>query len=219
VSGLSDVVETDGTDDEPVTLPPRRYVGDRALAWWLVVGGAIGLLASATLLVEKIKLLADPSYVPSCSLNPVLSCGSIMSTEQAELLGFPNPVLGVAAFPLVVATGATVLAGARLARWYWWGLQAGVTVGMAFVVWLVWQSLYEIGALCPYCMVVWAVVTPTFFYVTLRNLEAGLFGAGAVDGAVGRTIRSWHPVVLLAAFLLVIVLAGQRFWSYWSTLL
>ena len=26
-----------------------------------------------------------------------------------------------------------------------------------FVHWLIFQSLYRIGALCPYCMVVWAV--------------------------------------------------------------
>lgn len=40
---------------------------------------------SITLTVEKIALLKDAAYVPSCSINPVLSCGSVMTTPQAEL--------------------------------------------------------------------------------------------------------------------------------------
>ena len=41
---------------------------------------------------------------------------------------------------------------------------------MVFVHWLIYQSVFVIGALCPYCMVVWAVTIPTFFYVTVHNL-------------------------------------------------
>lgn len=58
-------------------------------AWWLLIAGAIGLVASMTLTVEKIDILLDPSYVPSCNINPILSCGSVMMTPQASLLGFP----------------------------------------------------------------------------------------------------------------------------------
>ena len=54
-------------------------------------------LASLTLTVEKIELLIDPSYVPSCSINPVLSCGSVMVTHQASVFGFPNPLIGIVA--------------------------------------------------------------------------------------------------------------------------
>ncbi|MDE0776535.1 MAG: vitamin K epoxide reductase family protein, partial [Nocardioides sp.] len=130
----------------------------------LLLGGAAGFAAAFVLVVEKIALIADPDYVPSCSLNPVLSCGSIMETDQAELFGFPNPLIGVAAFAILMTTGAALLAGASLARWYWIALQVGAVLGLAFVGWLISQSLYVIGALCPYCMVVWAVVIPVFFY-------------------------------------------------------
>ena len=57
-------------------------------------------IAAATLLIEKIELIEDPSYVPSCSINPILSCGSIMVTDQAEIFGFPNPILGIIGFSL-----------------------------------------------------------------------------------------------------------------------
>lgn len=191
---------------------------DRRLAWWLLAAGLIGLAAAGTLLVEKIALLKDPDYVPSCSMNPVLNCGSIMKTDQAEVFGFPNPMIGIASFAVVAATGAAVLAGGRLARWYWLGLQAGVTFGVGFVAWLAFQSLYRIGALCPYCMVVWVVVLPTFWYVSLRNLHAGVFGEAAQRSRVANVLRSYHAPPLLAVFLLLLVLIAERFWSYWSTL-
>ncbi|GAA0985685.1 hypothetical protein ENKNEFLB_01694 [Nocardioides aquaticus] len=191
----------------------------RPLAWLLLLGGVTGLLAAATLLVEKIALIADPAYVPSCSINPVLSCGSIMSTPQAELFGFPNPIIGVAAFPVLAATGAALLAGARLARWYWLGLQVGVVLGLALVGWLVFQSLYRIGALCPYCMVVWAVVVPVAFYVTSFNLRAGLLGGAAARSRAVRMVAESHVLVLAVVLVLVLALVLHRFWSYWVTVL
>ena len=192
---------------------------DRRLAWGLIVGGVIGFIAAAVLLVERIKLAQDSAYVPSCSINPVLSCGSVMETAQAALLGFPNPIIGVAAFPVVVTTGVAILAGAQLARWYWLGLQIGVTAGLALVIWLAFQSIYRIGALCPYCMVVWAVVIPLFWYVTLRNLSDGAVGERARRSSATSTLTEWHAPLLLLAFLVLIGSITEQFWSYWSTLL
>ncbi len=192
---------------------------ERPLGWGLTLGGAVGLLAAAVLLVERIRLAQDAAYVPTCSLNPVLSCGSVMESAQASLFGFPNPMIGVAAFPVVVATGAGLLAGARYARWYWLGLQAGVTLALALITWLIFQSLYRIGALCPYCMVVWTVTIPLFLYITIRNLERGVFGPRAAASPATRLLRDWHAIVLLVVFLGLLVLIGEQFWSYWSTLL
>lgn len=189
---------------------------ERPLAIGLLVAGLIGLIASAVLLVERIMLAEDSSYVPSCSINPVLSCGNVMESAQASLLGFPNPIMGVAAFPLVIATGAALLAGGRLARWYWLGVQVGVSIAMAFVGWLVFQSLYRIGALCPYCMVVWTVTIPLFWYVTSRNATAGVLGAP--DGPLARFLRDWRGPMVFATYAVVVLLILERFWDYWSTL-
>lgn len=190
----------------------------RRLGWGLLVGGAVGLVAAFVLVLEKIALLGDSKYVPTCSINPVLNCGSIMQTAQAEAFGFPNPLIGVASFPVLMATGAALLAGAVMKRWFWWGLQAGVTFGVGFVAWLIFQSLYRIGALCPYCMVVWVVVIPTFWYVTLHNLRSGVFGAQVARSPAVRRIRDADVLVLTLVALLVLGLILERFWSYWVTL-
>lgn len=196
---------------------PLGQGSSRKLAALLLVGGLIGLLAAAVLLLEKIALLADPDYVPSCSINPVLSCGSVMVTRQADAFGFPNPVLGVVGFTVVATVGAALFAGARLRGWFWAGLQVGVTAGVVFVHWLIVQSLYSIEALCPYCMVVWAITIPVFFHTSLHTASTYL----RPDGPAGRalaTVREYHGVVLTAWYLLVIGAIAVKFWTYWQTL-
>lgn len=188
---------------------------ERALPWVLAVGGTVGLIAAVVLLVEKIALLEDPSYVPSCSINPILSCGSVMRTSQAEAFGFPNPIIGVSGFAGVATVGVALLAGAAASRWFWFALQAGVVFGVGFVHWLIFQSLYRIDALCPYCMVVWAVMIPVFWYTTLRNLGA----SSLVRHRPVHLVRDLHGVGLTLWYLGIVGLVSQRFWDYWSTLL
>jgi uncharacterized membrane protein len=187
----------------------------RLLPWLLTGGGLAGLAAAAVLTLEKLALLADPGYVPSCSIDPVLSCGSVMRTAQASVFGFPNPLLGIGGFAVVVTVAAVVFTGAELPRWFWLGVQAGVTGGVVLVHWLIYQSLYVIGALCPYCMLVWAVTIPIFWYTTVHNLRAGHLRAPRRVRAV---CVEFHAVVLTVWYLLIVVLVLQAFWTYWLTL-
>lgn len=207
----------DSEPDEPTTA--ASPVTERLLGWILTVGGVLGGAAAFVLIVEKIALLRDPGYTPSCSINPILSCGSVMSTPQAEVFGFANPLIGVACFPVVVATGVAVLAGVRLPRWWWLGLQAGAVFGAGFVTWLFVQSVYRIGALCPYCMIVWVVTIVVFCYTTLYTLDRGHLPTPARwRPAVTAAVRV-HSVIPTAWMLILAVLIGEAFWSYWRTLL
>nr|WP_221468020.1 vitamin K epoxide reductase family protein [Saccharopolyspora phatthalungensis] len=185
------------------------------MGWLCVVGGAIGLASSFALTMEKLLKLANPGYVPTCSINPIISCGSVMDSAQAAVFGFPNPLIGVAAFPVVVTVGAAVLAGFRPPRWFWLGMQAGTTLAVAFIHWLIVQSLYEIGALCPYCMIVWVVTISLFWYTTLHNLTMGRFGGGR---SVGVALGRFHSLVLAVWYLVIVALILQAFWDYWTSL-
>lgn len=187
-----------------MTLPAAPAAGSASwrLAVWHVVGGSLGLVAAFVLTLEKIATLRDPDYVPSCSLNPVLSCGSIMESPQAALFGFPNPLLGVLGFPVVIVTGVAVLAGFGMPRWYALSLLAAMTAAVVFVHWLIWVSLYQVGALCPYCMVVWAVVLPLWWYTLLDTFDLP-------------RLRRFHSLILTGWFLLVAVLIFVRFSDFW----
>jgi uncharacterized membrane protein len=192
--------------------PPRESRLDRQTSWVLIAGGLIGLVAAFELILEKVRVLADPNYVPACDINPVLSCGSVIITEQAEVFGFPNPVLGLIGFTVVITLGVVVVAGVSLPTWIWRGLNIGALLGFAFVHWLIWQSLYSIGSLCPWCMVVWAVTAPIFVWVTAANLAAGRLGVSSETGAAIAGLR-W--LVLFAWYLLVAALIFIRWQDFW----
>ena len=198
---------------EPAADAPKGVPVGRASAVWILVAGVVGLAAALTLTVEKIEILINPAYVPSCSINPVLSCGSVMITPQASAFGFPNPLIGIVAFSVVVVTGVLALANVRLPRWFWIGLAAGTLLGVVFIHWLIFQSLYRIGALCPYCMGVWAVTIPLFVVVAsiaLRSLESN---------AVARVLYTWRWSLVALWFTALVLMILMRFWDYWSTLL
>jgi uncharacterized membrane protein len=195
-----------------VTTPAPFAI--RALPWVLTIGGLIGLAAALVLTIEKLALLENTDYVPSCSIDPILSCGSIMRTPQAEAFGFPNPLVGIVGFTVVTTTGAALLGGARLPRWFWLGLQAGALLGVLFVHWLIYESLYVIGALCPYCMIVWAVTIPIFWYTTLHNLHHRYLPG---PRRVVTVAIKYHGVVLTVWLLLVALAVLQAFWTYWMT--
>ncbi len=200
---------SDPSDDQPpgVAVP-------RASAVWVLIAGIAGLAASLTLTIEKIELLINPDYVPTCSINPVLSCGSVMITPQASVFGFPNPLIGIVAFSVVLVSGVLAVANVSLPRWYWAGLATGTLAGAAFVHWLIFQSLYRIGALCPYCMVVWAVTIPLLVVAASIALKPQHSGSSLVRG-----VYNWRWSVVALWFAAVVLMILVRFWNYWSTLL
>lgn len=186
----------------------------QALPWILLIGGVIGVLCAGILTVEKINLLKHPTARLGCDLNPIIACGSVINTDQASAFGFPNPFIGLVGFAAVATTGGAMLAGATFRRWYWLALQAGVTFAAGFVTWLQYETIFRINALCPFCMVVWAVTIPIFLYTTLYNLRQGHIKLKRGGGFLQRH----HGDILLAWYLIIVAVIVQHFWYYWKTL-
>ncbi|MDJ0355396.1 vitamin K epoxide reductase family protein [Paenarthrobacter sp. PH39-S1] len=165
----------------------------KPFAWLLLITGVVAWLASGALVLDRLELYKNPNAVTSCDVNPWISCGKVMATHQAELFGFPNPLIGVFAFAVIITTAMVLFAGARMNRSYWIGLQTGVTLGMIMIAWLWSQALYAIGILCPYCMVVWAMMIPLFVWTTVRNVQHGVIPASA---GVRRFLADWAWVII-----------------------
>lgn len=193
---------------EPTFEEHPRSLG---LALVLLVGGLIGVVAAIVLMVEKMALAADPNYVPTCTFNAVLSCGSVMETQMASAFGIPNPLLGIAGFAVVATIGAGMLAGARFHRWFWIATQVGVTFGVVFVHWLMYQSLYVIGALCLYCMIVWTVMIPIFWFTSVRNLRRIIGSEPAGIRRIAAALTDTPLIVLIAWYLIIAGLVFIRF--------
>lgn len=204
---------------KPVMVTAQRDSKlSQMLPWLLLIGGLIGLVASVWLSVEVFNRLKDPSYVPACNLSPIVSCTNVADSPQSHVFGFPNYFLGIASYAAVATIGVALLTGAAFKRWFWRATQVGVSFAFIFISWLQFESIYRIGALCIFCMVVWAVTGPLFWYVTLYNLRAGHLPTPTRLRRTVAFVQHHHADILLVWFLLIIGLVLKRFWYYWRTL-
>lgn len=189
---------------------PRSRTRPTGLAVWLIVAGAVGWWAAFALTMERFHLLQQPGALASCDFSVLVQCTANLQSWQGSVFGFPNPLLGLAGWVAPIVVGAAVLAGARLARWFWLCFGAGIAFAFGFVVWLIGQSIFVLGTLCPWCMVTWAVTIPTFWAVGLHLLRAGELPApGRVRRAAG-TLMGWVPLLSVVSFAVVAVLAQIR---------
>lgn len=175
------------------------------LAVFLIVAGGLGWWASFSLTLDKFAVLADPNADLDCNFSLLVQCGLNLDSWQGRVFGFPNPVIGLGGFAAPIAVGVSLLAGARFARWYWIVFNAGIAGALAFVIWLISQSIYSLGTLCPWCMLVWSVTIPLFWVVTLRNAREGVFGPGLRKA--GEALSPWIVPITVACYLVIAVLA------------
>jgi uncharacterized membrane protein len=181
------------------TSAARRPI---ALAIFLIVAGALGWWASFSLTVDKFLLLENPQADLDCNFSLLVQCGKNLESWQGAVFGFPNPLLGLGGFVAPIAVGVALLAGAQFARWFWIAFNLGIAGALAFVIWLISQSVFDLRVLCPWCMLVWSVTIPLFWIVTARNLATRVFGGALVR--VGTWLRSWAIPVTIVSYAIVI---------------
>ena len=182
----------------------------------LILFGIVGWIASFGLTLERLHVAEFPDAVTSCDISPFISCKSVMLFEQAALFGFPNPLIGLAAFFAPILVGVAIFAGAKFKPWFWQLFLAGHVGAFAFVIWLFTQSVYQIGALCIYCMVAWTATIPLFWTLLGYNLKEGFFGQRFVD--FGKSFFEWTWVVVIINYLVIAGFILVHFWDYWPTL-
>ena len=189
----------------------------RALPYILIIGGIVGIYCAFVLSQDKLRLIENPSLQLDCSINPVIACGNVIKSAQAHAFGFPNPFLGLAGYAAVLTIGVAMTAGARFKRWFWILVEAGLLFAVAFLAWLLFQSLYSIHGLCPYCLAVDAVTIPMFWYVTLYNIDQKniRLPTGKAQKAYG-WVRRHHLDLLVLSFLLIIAWIIKHFWYYYG---
>lgn len=200
----------------PRSILATRITLNKALPWLLIIGSLIALYSSFVLSLDDLQLLKNPNFVPSCNLNPVLSCGTVMQTSQASVLGFPNSWIGLAMFASVLTVGVALLAGAQLRREFWLLFKAGMFAGLAFAYWMLLESIYSINALCPFCLIVDVVTITLNWYLTLYLLSAGHIRLPVKLRKVGEFARRHHLELLVSWFIVLVAIILQHFWYYYG---
>lgn len=186
-------------------VPQRRPL---ALPIVLIITGLIGWYSAFQLTLDKFAVLVNPEADLDCNLSVLVQCGANLASWQGAVFGFPNPVLGLSGFVAPIAVGVALLAGATFARWFWIAFNVGVAGALGFCVWLMSQSIFSLGTLCPWCMIVWSVTILMFWTLTLSNAKAGVFGSRLQP--LGARLFSWTPVITLASYLIVAIIAQLR---------
>lgn len=205
---MSNIQSTDDFIDSP----------SKSFAWSSIILGLLGWIAAFSLTLERLHVAADPNAVLSCDMNIFISCKSVMLTAQAKLFGFPNPLIGLAAFMAPIVVGFAVLAGARFKIWFWRLYLVGLAMGFIFVLWLFTQSTFVIHVLCPYCMLAWVAMIPLFWRTFIWAGAEGVIDVPVK--LVGLFVRSadysWAYTLgteFLAALAIII-----SFWNSWYLL-
>lgn len=176
----------------------------------LIVAGVIGWFAAFSLTVEKFALLANPDASLSCDFSLLVQCRANLESWQGSLFGFPNPILGLTGWVAPIVVGAALLAGARFDRWFRILFTVGVVAAMAFVIFLITTSIFVLGTLCPWCMVTWAAVIPTFWLVVLRSLRDGTITANTRVRSTAASLYSWVPAITVISYIVIAVIAQLR---------
>ncbi|MEK7059420.1 MAG: vitamin K epoxide reductase family protein [Patescibacteria group bacterium] len=198
---------------------PKQITLRQTLPYIFIIAGIIGCIASFALTYDKIQVLKDASYVPSCNYNPILSCGSVMKTEQASLLGVPNTIFGLMGFTALTMIGVVLATGSKLRKELWLAINAAALAGFGFFIYLFFQGVYRINAICPFCFAVWMVVPPVLWYTTLYNLREGNFGKKYAKHKFSLFLQKHHGDIMLTWYVFVFALLLEHFWYYWKTLL
>ena len=176
----------------------------------MLVSAALSLTASFVLSIDAVRLAADPQAALSCNVNAVISCGTVARSWQASLLGFPNAFLGLVAEPVVITIAVASLGGVRFPRWFMFTAQIVYTIGVIFAYWLFYQSMFDIGALCPWCLLVTVSTTLVFTTLTHVNIRDGNLPLpprmqSALRGALQADLDAIAVTIWLLALALAVV--------------
>ncbi|MFZ0531318.1 MAG: vitamin K epoxide reductase family protein [Propionicimonas sp.] len=191
--------------------PVRRLSTVRQSNSWIftemLISALISLTASFVLAVDAVALAADPNAALACNINAVLSCGTVGTSWQASLFGFPNAFLGLVAEPVVITIAVASLGGVRFPRWFMFSAQVVYSLGLIFAYWLFFQAYFVIGALCPWCLLVTLSTTLVFTALTHVNIrDANLYLPERAGQALQRFVRSDLDLLVVLVWLVAIVM-------------
>ena len=190
--------------------PWLHRVRSSDVAVWvtMLVSSVLSLVASFVLSMDALRLAEDPNADLGCNINAVISCGTVANSWQSSLLGFPNAFLGLVTEPVVITIAVASLARVSFPRWFMVAAQVVYTVGLVFAYWLFYEAMFDIGALCPWCLLVTLATTLVFFEMTYVNIrDDNLRLPRRLQSALMSFIRSGLDLILLVVWLLVLLLA------------
>lgn len=120
--------------------------------WMMVIGAAIGLVASFIQTLDKITLLKDSETALACNINSAVSCSTVLNSDQASVLGPPNSLISTVIFCFLLAVGLVALTHGVISKRMRLFAQFLAIFTLGFGMWFLCQSIFVIQSLCIYCI-------------------------------------------------------------------
>lgn len=171
----------------------------------IAAGGALGLVASFLQTTEKIQLLKYKDRALACDLSDVFSCTNVLNAWQSSVFGFPNSLMCLVFFTTFLVVGLIGLAEAGLSRRVRLAVQALSLFVLGFALWFLWQSVYNILALCILCLFCFAgllFVNWALLRLNAADLPIGQRGRAVLQRAIasGADTFGWIVLGLVVGF-------------------
>lgn len=141
----------------------------------MTIGAAMGFVASFLQMLEKLTLLKNAHAVLSCNLNSIFNCSNVLNAHQNSVFGFPNSMLCMTFFALMLSAGLIGWTGSVLNAKLRLIYQGLAVFFVGFGLWYFWQSIFNIGVLCIYCIFCFSgLLLINFSWLRLNHQDFGL---------------------------------------------
>lgn len=189
----------------PERLRTPRH-SDQLIYGGILISSLISLFASFVLSVDAITLAKDSKAALSCNINQVISCGTVGQSWQAHAFGFPNAFVGLMFEPIICTIAVLGLCRVSMPRVFLALTNAVYGLALIFALWLFYESITEIHALCPYCLLVTLGTGLVFFNFLHLNLRDGNFSRRGREERSGNAFLFYYGDVFTVALYLTGIL-------------
>lgn len=187
----------------------QRTNTQKTLYATVTIAAIIGFLASFMQMIEKVTLLSNPQADLVCNINPIFSCTNILNAWQSSVFGFPNSLMCIAFFAIMLAVGLVGWTGGTISKNLRLVFQGIALFFIGFGFWYLWQSIFVVGSLCIFCIFCYSgvlAISYAWLRINQHDLPIGKKAQKFIDKTIsgGNDIFIWLSIALLIVLEMII---------------
>ena len=180
----------------------KNHKNQKNLYITMTIASIIGFIASFWQMIEKIAILKAPTEPLVCNINAVFNCSNILNVWQSSVFGFPNSLMCIAFFSIMLAIGLVGWTGGTINKTLRIVMQGFTLFFICFGFWYLWQSIFAVGAICIFCLFCYAAVLAISFAwlrINQHDLPIGKKAKKFIGTAItdGSDLFIWLSIALI----------------------
>lgn len=117
-------------------------------------------------IILAVYLLWQQNFRPAfqlCTINETVNCDAIISGEVAKTFGISTPLIGLVGYVVILLSA--VLKKKTL-------LLGMTCFGLVFCLWIAYKELFELGVICPVCIMCQVLMILVFTLAVMLRKKA-----------------------------------------------